>query len=250
MAPRVPTVSGENHRQSEPVYPPRDSLVRPLTDEEIERLQRRLGKPVDRNFLVGWVSQSIHDVVRLSTQRVQPNARECRDGLRKTAKEGRRWLKQVDTCPSISLLGPELDEFKQIIAGFCNQADLLANKFTVKRGNPRTSFFVRVFIGRMVGIAKTASVYPRSESRASRSQTAPRRPPDFFYFVDEALAIAEDVIKSSDLTDDRKQAALSMLTVKSRGALSKLVEQARGKISDYREGPHGGLVTWPMTDSQ
>jgi hypothetical protein len=40
-----------------------------------------------------------------------------------------------------------------------------------------------------------------------------------------------------------------MLTVKSRGALSKLVEQTRGKISDYREGPHGGLVAWRVTDS-
>jgi hypothetical protein len=240
---------GESHKQTEPVYPPTDSPVRPLTDEEIERLQGRLGRPVDRDFLVRWVSQAIRDVVRLSAQRAQPNAHECRDGLKRIAKEGRRWLELIDTCPGISLLGAELDEFKRGVARFCDQADLLANKFTVKRGNPRTSVLVRAFIDRMVGIAKTAGVYPRGESRALRSQTAPRPPPDFFWFVDEALAIAEDVIKSSPMAEDLKQAALSMLTVKSRGALSKLVEQTRGKISDYREGPHGGLVAWRVTDS-
>jgi hypothetical protein len=233
-------------RQSEPVYAPTESPVRALTDEEIGRLERRLGQPVDRDFLVGWVSQAIRDVVRLSQE---PTARELRDSFAQIAAEGRRWIRDVEACPGVSRLSHELDQVKSTVARFCDQADRLANRFgtVVKRGQVRTPFALEGFISRMIGIAKTAKVYPSSEGRALRSQTAPRPPSAFFYFVVEALGIAEKVIQSSALTEDRKQAALSILDVKSRGALSKLIERLRGKISDYRESEHG-LVIWPVID--
>jgi hypothetical protein len=235
---------GESHKQTEPVYPPTDSPVRPLTDDEIERLERRLGRPVDRDFLVHWVSQAIRDVVRFSRL---PTAREHRDSLLRIIEEGRQWIQHVEACPGISFLGSELDELKRVVARFSDQANLLAKQFGVKRGHPRTPVALEGFIDRMIGIAKAAKVYPSSESRALRSQTAPRPPPDFFWFTAEALEIAQDVVKSSPLAEDRKQAALSMLDVPSRGTLSKLIERLRGKISDYRDGEYG-LVTWPAVD--
>jgi hypothetical protein len=95
-------VSGKSHNQSDPVFPPANSPVRDLTEKEIQRLQDRLGRSVDRRFLVHWVSQAIRDVVRLA---VQPTARECRDGLAQVAKAGRLWLHEVDVCPGMFLIG-------------------------------------------------------------------------------------------------------------------------------------------------
>jgi hypothetical protein len=202
---------------------------------------------VDRDFLVRWVSQAIRDVVRLSRE---PTARELRDGLERIAKEGRQWIRHVKACPGISRLSCELTELRHTVATFCDQADRLADEIStaVKRGRQRTPFALEAFLSRMLGIAKKAKVYPRAESRALRSRTAPRKAPDFFRFVAEALKIAESVIQSSPLSQHRKDAALSLLSVPSNAVLSRLIVQLRGKISDYREGPHG-LVTWPMTDS-
>jgi hypothetical protein len=73
----------------------------------------------------------------------------------------------------------------------------------------------------LIGIAKTAKVYPRSEGRAPRSHTAPRNPPDFFCFTTEALKIAADVIISSPLPDNEKGAAL-LVMVPTKAALSQL----------------------------
>jgi hypothetical protein len=225
-----------------------DSTVRALTDEEIERLQHQLGRPVDRDYLIYWMSQAIKDIVRLWGDPAQPTLRQRRDSLVKIAKEGRRWIKTVDTSPGLSQLGRELDDVKCALARLCHRAELLAKEIHVKRGNPRSSAAALTFIDRMIGIAKTAKVYPSSEGRALRSQTAPRDAPDFFLFVDEALEIAEDVIESSPLPVEQKYAARSVLKVPSSGALSKLIEQARGRISDYRESEHG-LVSWPRRDS-
>jgi hypothetical protein len=62
-------------------------------------------------------------------------------------------------------------------------------------------------------------------------------------FVQTALAISRDVIKSSPLSDGQKQAALSILRVQSEGALIKILEDLRGRIGDYRETPRG-FVEW------
>jgi hypothetical protein len=67
----------ENHSVPGPTHRS-EMTVRPLTEAEIELLERSLGRPVDRTMLVHWVSQSIRDVVRL---RDLPTARECRDAL-------------------------------------------------------------------------------------------------------------------------------------------------------------------------
>jgi hypothetical protein len=197
--------------------------------------------------LVHWVSQAIRDVVRLSQE---PTARELRDGFVQIAEEGRQWIRNAEGCPGISRLGRELDELKRTVARFCDQADRLANEFgaAVKRGRRRTPFALEAFLSRMLGIAKKAKVYPRAESRALRSQTAPRSAPDFSRFVVEALDIADDVIQSSPLSQDRKDAALSILSIENMAVLSRLIVQLRGKISDYRERPHG-LVTLPVADS-
>src|SRR5262249_41566524 len=155
-------VSMDNHKQSEPVFPPTDGPVRPLTDEEIERLQHRLGRPVDRDYLIHWVSQAIKDVVRLWGDPAQPTLRERRDSLVKIAKEGRRWIETVDTSPGLSALGPELDNVKRALARLCHRAEFLAKEIRVKRGNPPSSVAALTFIDRMLGIAKAAKVYPSS----------------------------------------------------------------------------------------
>jgi hypothetical protein len=193
------------------------------------------------------MSQAIKDVVRLWGDPAQPTLRERRDSLMKIAKEGRGWIATAASSPGLSQLGRELDDVKRALDGLCHRAELLAKEIPVKRGNPPSSAAVPTFVDRMIGIAKTAKVYPSSEGRAVRSHTAPRHPPDFFLFVEEGLRIAADVIQSSPLPEQQKYAALSALEVPTRGALSKLIEQARGLIGDYRESEHG-LVSWPMRD--
>lgn len=239
-------MSDQDYKQSEPIFPPKDSPVRPLTNKEIERLELRLGRPVDRDYLVSWVSQAIRDVVRLSQE---PTARKLRDSLEEIATKGRQWIRDVETCPGVSRLSRALEELKPTTATFCDQADRLAKELdaAVKRGRRPTPFALEAFLSRMLGIAKTAKVYPSAESRALRSQTAPRDPPAFFWFVAEALNIAEDVIQSSPLTDEQKDASLSTLSVPSRAVLSRLIVKLRGKISDYREAPHG-LITSPVAN--
>ena len=65
-----------------------------------------------------------------------------------------------------------------------------------------------------------------------------RPPPSFFVFVEQALAIAENVIQSSPIPDRQKQPALASLRCSSRDALIKIVEGSRGLIRNYRETPH------------
>ena len=60
--------------------------MRPLKDTEIADLETALGKPIDRHYLVYWVSRAIDDVVRFSSQ---PTPRAARDELSKIAREGR-----------------------------------------------------------------------------------------------------------------------------------------------------------------
>jgi hypothetical protein len=218
--------------------------IRPLTADDIEPLEEALGELVDRKYLVHWVSEAIRDVVRMP---LLPTARETRNGLLHVIREGHRWTHSIDNCPGVLLFvrKDELDELKAAISRFSGQLEHAARLFAqkVQPGHPRTPFALEAFLDRMIGIAKKARVLPRVPARALRSQTAPRLPPAFFNFVTEALTIARDVIRSSSLPDDRKEAALAVLRVQSNQALSKLLVRLRGRIGKYRESKHG-LVEW------
>src|SRR5215471_16861396 len=93
------------------IWPPQVAGLRPLKAEEIDCLAAALGKPVDRNYLVFWVSQSIANAVTLSRL---PSARTCRDELTRVAREGRQWLRRIEERPGQALLerGIKIDELK------------------------------------------------------------------------------------------------------------------------------------------
>jgi hypothetical protein len=80
---------------------PSNIHLRPLTEEEVKRLERALGKPIDRKRLVHWVEQATRDVVRLWNE---PTLRDCRDGFSRIAREGRRWLQHIESCPGELIL--------------------------------------------------------------------------------------------------------------------------------------------------
>jgi len=229
---------------------PTKDTIRPLTEHEIERLEKAIGQSVDRDHLVYWVSEAIRDVVRLSDL---PSAREYRDALLQIAREGRRWLRRIKEFPDASFLPGrriELDKVTSMVARICDSADSFAERLgtSIKRGHPRTPFALEAYLDRMIGIAKRAKVLPSTPGRALRSQTAPRLPPNFFKFVVEALAISRDVIKASPLPESKKKAAVLILRVQSEHALSKIIEGLRGQIASYGEGTHG-LVEWDTDKS-
>jgi hypothetical protein len=228
---------------------PTKDKIRPLTEHEIGRLEKAIGRSVDRDHLVYWVSEAIRDVVRLSDL---PSAREYRDALLQITREGRRWLRQIEEFSGATFLPAriELNDVTGTVAGFCDSADLLAEQLgtSIKRGHPRTPFGLAAFLDCMIGIAKRAKVLPSAPSRELRSQTAPRHPPAFFEFVLVALAIARDVIKTSPLPEPKKKAAALILRVQSENALVKVIEGLRGQIGSYGEGTHG-LVEWDTDKS-
>ena len=238
----------KHNKSSEPlaaggelVWPKPITNLRPLTDLEMQDLERALGKPVDREHLVHWISRSIGDVVRLSTR---PTAKERRNELMQLAREGRRWLEHINGSFGASFLrqSAHLDELTTSVAQFCDSIDSLGEhlRATMKAGRPRAAFALDAFLDRMIGIAKLAKVLPSTPTRALRTK---RAPPAFFNFVVEALAISRGVIKSSPLTDSQKAAALSILRIQSKEALGKILERLRGRIADYRNSPHG-LIEW------
>jgi hypothetical protein len=96
---------------------PSDINLRALTDEEIKQLEEALVKPVDRNYLVHWVSQATRDVVRLSTN--QPSLGDCRDDVLRIIRDGRKWLEQIAASPAELFLrqGTELDQVTGAVAG-------------------------------------------------------------------------------------------------------------------------------------
>jgi hypothetical protein len=218
--------------------------IRSLTEVEIGRLEKSLGKPVDRAYLVMWVSQAISDAVMLSQL---PTARECRDGLLRLSREGERWLEHIKEYQGASVvLGSiQLDEICEKVLQCCGRFKSAAQHLTrgVKPGHPTSPPALMAFLDKMIGIAKRANVLPSTPTRSLRSQTAPRPQPAFFRFAAQALEVAREVIKSSPLPEPARKAALSSLRIQSREALSKILEQARGKIGTYRETPHG-LVEW------
>jgi hypothetical protein len=97
----------QENRQMPPAVPkpskserPSDFTLRALTDEEIERLKKALRKPIDRSYLVHWVSQAIRDVAKLSTL---PRLGVVRDDVLRVARAGRMiactllWLLRENT---------------------------------------------------------------------------------------------------------------------------------------------------------
>jgi hypothetical protein len=220
--------------------------IRPLTDTEIAQLESALGKPVDRDYLVYWVSQAIRDVVKLSTL---PSRREYRDELSQIARQGRRWVQHLEQSRSASVL-PKTLKLERVISSvttFCERVESVAAhaESLIGPGRHRIPFALEIFLNHLIGVAKRAQVLPSTPSRALRSQTAPRRPPPFFEFVTEALDIAIEVVKSSSLPKTEMNAVLSVLASRTDPNLTKILERLRGQISNYQPSAHG-LVEWPV----
>jgi hypothetical protein len=223
---------------------PASTCTRPIATEEVERLAKALGKPIDEKSVV-WLSRSIDAVVRFSSP---PTARECRDHFLKIVHGGRRWLEHIDQCPSRPLLASteQLTLLREHVSTFCDQLALTAQKLesVSKAGHPTTPIARMAFLDNMIGIAKRSKVLPSTPSRAPRKPGSTGRPPPFFCFVREALSVAKDVINSSSLKQEQKKAALKVLYVQSDQALGKLLEGLRGRIGGYQEGADGALVEW------
>jgi hypothetical protein len=120
----------DNHNLSGPTHRS-EMTIRALTEAEIELLERSLGRPVDRNSLVHWVSQSIRDVVQL---RDLPTAGECRDALLVVVREGREWVHDINHCPCVSLIGQkaDLDELTKEEARVCDRRSLSQRSFVLQ----------------------------------------------------------------------------------------------------------------------
>jgi hypothetical protein len=213
--------------------------LRPLTEPEIVSLEQALGKPIDRKYLVDRVSRSIRDVVRLSAL---PTPREYRDGLVQMVEEGRRWLQLIEQCPDTTLFShaAELAKLKTTVARFCDKVDSTAKRISanIKPGHPNTPFALKALADNMLGIAKRAKVVPSTPNRTMLTFGQWRDAP-FFHFVGRAIAIGEDVIRSSPLTETQKKAALAILAIQSPTALIKFLEKIRGRTSDYHDSPYG-----------
>lgn len=215
--------------------------IRPLTDKEIDDLERALGKPVDRNYLVHWISQSIADAVTLAGR---PTPRQMRDMLLQVERDGRELLSDIEESNVASFLAAHTDlpKFRAAAAEFCDHVGRLAGDLdTFVRGRPRTPAALEAFVDRMIGIAKRAAVLPSTPSRSEKRQRL--KSPPFFEFVTTALRLARKVIRTSPLPADQQAAALAKLQIQSTDALNKLVVELRGRIGNYRETPHG-LVEW------
>jgi hypothetical protein len=214
---------------------------RALLESEIKELECALGKPIDRSYLVYWVTRAIGDCVRLSTP---PSPREARHELLKIAVEGRQWISRVRGFSAPFLLG-DLNELTAIATLFCERADSAAERLKplIKAGRPRIAFPLVGFLQNMIGIAKRAKVLPSTPGRAARKTADRANHTSFLAFVQTTLAISRGVIKSSPLSDQEKKAALATLHLQSEEALIKILEDLRGRIGDYRE-TYRGLVEW------
>ena len=218
--------------------------MRPLTDNEIARLERALGSPIERNYLAYWVSRAIEAFIVLMTL---PPPRERRDDLKEIAEQGHKWIKTVEQSRSTPLLPAvlEVEQLTSSVRTFCDAVASLARQLdqAVGPGHPRTNVALVAFLDPLIGIAKRAKVLPSTPSRALLGASdAPPGPP-FFGFVTEALDIAMDVIRSSPLPQDQMDAALAALSNVTDQSLVKTLEGLRGRMGDYREGA-AGLVEW------
>ena len=101
--------------------------IRSLTELEIAHLETALGKPVNRDDLVFWVTEATRDIVRLIDM---PTARQSRDALRKLSHEGREWLDHIRDCPGARLLGSaQLEEVDALVRSFCDNLESNAKNF-------------------------------------------------------------------------------------------------------------------------
>jgi hypothetical protein len=216
-----------------------DIEIRPLTEKEIKRLEKELGKPIDRQYLTHWIQRATDDVVKFGRM---PNIQGCRDEYLRIAEEGHRWLSHIENCQEKSLLyhNTDLHQLIPMVTGFCASTQALAEHLskTIKPGG-RTPPALEAFLCTMIGVAKRARVLPSTPGRGEKSVTAPRPNPAFFKFTLAALAIARDMIESSRIPTDLKKAALSSLRPHSNDALVKVIVRLRGQISDYYETDHG-----------
>ena len=133
-------------------------IIRQLNEEEISRLERALGKPVEREYLVHWVSTGIRDLVKLSTPIVSPRA--YRDELKEIVQQGRKWVDTLKQSRSTQLL-PNVLEVEQLISSlamFSDAVESLAEQSekSVGPGRPRTHLALEAFLDRLIGIAKRA----------------------------------------------------------------------------------------------
>jgi hypothetical protein len=160
-----------------------DGSVRPLKE-----LERALGRPIDRTYLVFWVSRAIGDCVRLS---IQPTPRQARQELLKIAGAGREWINRIDGFSGAFLLG-ELSELTTTVKQFCDRADSAAERLKplIKPGHPRIPFPLEGFLQNMIGIAKRAKVLPSTPSRAVRKTADSAVRSSFLDFVLAALAVS------------------------------------------------------------
>jgi hypothetical protein len=238
-----------DHRKLWPMDSTSTDSIRQLNEEEISRLERALGKPIERNYLVYWIATAIRDLVKLSIPIVSP--REYRDELKEIVRQGRRWIETVKQSRSVPLL-PNVLEVEHVISSVATFSDAVASitessDNSVGPGRPQTHLALEAFLGRLIGIAKRAKVRPSTPSRATVDPTDPRPGPPFYDFVIEALEIAADVIKSSGLSQTKIDAALAISTPSDQ-VLIKTIERVRGKIGDFREGSVG-LVEWDLAKS-
>ena len=111
--------------------------IRPLAEDELQRLERALGKSVDRQYLAYWVSEAIRDVVKLS---MLPTARQLRTDLTRMARDGRQWLRHVDEY--YDTFSPrqraELDQLRTAADAFLESVDFMAAQVaaSIKAGRP------------------------------------------------------------------------------------------------------------------
>src|SRR5262249_28124909 len=171
--------------------------IRPLTDDEIARLEKALRQPIERPYLVQWVSRAIQAFVVIVTL---PTLRERRDDLKEIAEQVRKWMATVEQCRSARLLPPVVDVRQLMISlrPFCRFAESMAQQLdqAVGPGHPRTNVALDAFLDPLIGIAKRAKVLPSIPSRALLDPIELPPGPPFFMFVREALDIAMEVIRS------------------------------------------------------
>jgi hypothetical protein len=223
--------------------------IRPLTDDEIARLETALGQPIERDYLAHWLSEAIRAFLLLMTI---PPLRERRDELKRIAEQGRQWIDVVEHSRTTRLLATafEVQQLMSLARTFCDAVGSLARQMdqSVGPGHPRTNIALDAFLDRLLGIAKRAKVRPSTPSRALLGPMDPGPVPAFYNFATAALDIAMDVIRSSPLPGTEVDAALAFLSNVSDQSLVKALERLRGRVGDYRESA-AGLVEWgPAAD--
>jgi hypothetical protein len=217
------------------IWPPLDSRIRRLTADEIDRLQRALGKPVDPEYLGHWMFIAVTGVVKLSGK---PSLRERRDVLLQIARATSRWLEvtaraapSLATPNNFNALRERMKDFDEWITGGLEQI-----RPYVKRGHPQSSPGMLAFVRTVIGIAKRVQVFPSTPSRVLQMPTHGHFPPGFYTFLSAALTVAKNIIDTSGLTEKEKRDANAALRLASKEALVKIVEKERVAVWNYDDG--------------